>query len=167
MQNRRDEASKDALARCPRCGSSVTATPEPYDSRFRVRCALPTCGHFYTHAVRASAFSLPGVLQVAGTALCALAAYLGTRGAVVELRIAALFAALLAGGAILRFVLHLAANVVLQSSAHSRWKAEMIAYLAPAPSLRRMRDEEAEPGGPGPDAAEPPADLDRGPRGAP
>lgn len=141
MQSRRDEVSKDALVRCSRCGALVIATPEPHESRFAVRCTDPACGHVYTRAVRASALSLPGVLQISGTVFGAAAAYLGTRGLGTGLRCAAVLAALVAAWTISRFILRLAAHAVLQSSAAPGWKSEMIAYLAPAPSSRPMSKE--------------------------
>lgn len=138
MWTSRIKAQKAALARCPQCGGEVTVSPEPHNSRFVAQCRNSKCGHSFSYPVRASALSLPGVLQISATLFCGVAAYLCVRGAGRGLQLAAVLAAVLVGGAIVRFVLRLAAHALLQSSAPLSWKDEMIAYLAPPPFLRRM-----------------------------
>jgi len=126
------KAINDALARCPQCGGEIRITPEPYESRFAARCCNPECNHTFFHPVRASALSVPGLIQILGTITCSAGAYVGTHGSIV-----ATIAVLLIGGVVIRFVLRLTAFIIVQSSASLGWKDEMIAYLAPPPFLKR------------------------------
>ena len=145
----RVKALNAALARCPECGGDVAVVPEPEHSRFVARCCDAECGHCFSQPVRASALSLPGVIQIGATILCGLVAYLCASDPGRPVKVVAVVGAVIVGSAIARFVLRLGAHMVLQSSMPLGWKEEMIAYLAPPPFLTGSGEADPQPPAPG------------------
>ncbi len=142
LGGRRSRSLKEIFAHCSQCGGEVVVTPEPHHARFVARCQNSECGYSLEYPVRASALSLPGVLQVMTALLCGLGVYWCMRDASRGLMIAAVFMAVLVGGFMVRFVLRMAAYGILLSSAPWGWKKEMMTYLAAPPFLNRALEKD-------------------------
>ncbi len=123
----------EALRACPKCGSRVAVSPEPYRSCFDAKCLDTQCGHAFSYHVRACAFSLPSCFTISGTILCGVAAHLYTRGIPGWIPVFTIILSVFLGGAVLALIFRFAALVLLCTRLPLSWKEELIAYLAPPP----------------------------------
>jgi len=142
MAQGEQQTLRAARAQCERCGGDLDVMPDPYNSCFAVTCRDERCGHRFRHHIRASAFSLLGVIQAAGVLLIGLLVFQFTRGLGGLIQGVAVGLGVLLGWACIAFLLRLISLSLLQSSIPLSWKAELIAYLAPAPFLRNDSHEQ-------------------------
>ena len=138
------QSLRTALAQCDRCGGDLSIVPDPYNACFEAECRDEGCGNRFRHPVRASAFSLLGIVQLAGVVLIGLLLFQLTGGLGWLMQSVAVGLGALLGWAILAFVLRLISLMLLNAPIPLIWKAELISFLAPAPFLRNGPHEKAD-----------------------
>lgn len=129
------QSLRAALATCEQCGGDLTIVPDPYNACFEAVCRDERCGNRFRHPVRASAFSLPGVVQLVGAVLIGLLFFQLTGGLGWLMQSVAVGFGALLGWAILAFVLRLISLMLLNAPIPLVLKAELVSFLAPAPFL--------------------------------
>ena len=134
------QSLKETLTRCEQCGGELSIKAEPYRSRFVANCTNQECGYCVQYPIRASALSLPGVVQWLGAIVCGAVGSIFTQGLGAVIHALALILGFLLGWACFSLCLRFAALALLESRIPLRWKAELIAYLAPPSFLDRSGD---------------------------